>query len=106
MPYKNLYSELKYEYLLDWSENIDVKLCVEWGSNNTSCHIDVHCVHIYIKCKLKHNGIWGLGVYGLNGWGIGSNEWCSYGKVSCCSFLGDTLKKHWSSLDCSGNIDY
>ena len=45
------------------------------------------------------------GVYDLNGWGIGSNGWCSYGKVSC-SFLGDMLKKHWSSLDCSGNIDY
>ena len=46
--------------------------------------------------KLKHNGIWGWGIYGLNGWGIygiyGSNGWDSYGKVSYC-FLGDMLKK-------------
>ena len=63
----------------------------------------------------------GWGIYGLNGWGIydldgmgllwlkwvghlwlkrvgiyGLNGWGSYGKVRYC-FLGDMLKKHWSS---------
>ena len=68
---------------------------------------------MFIMCtqsvKLKHNGIWGWGIYdlngwdihdlngwgiyGLNGWGIyglngwhiyGSNGWGSYSKVSYC----------------------
>ena len=29
------------------------------------------------KCKVKHNGIWGWGIYSLNGWG-------RYGKISFC----------------------
>ena len=102
--------------------------CVEWGSTNTSWHIGVHYVKSFTHTqgvKLKHNGIWGwgiyirlrwmghlwlkwvghlclkrVGIYGLNGWGIYDlNGWGSYGKVSYC-FLGDILKKHWSSEEC------
>ena len=74
--------------------------CVEWGSTNTSWHIGVHYVKISTHTQgvtLKHNGIWGWGIYGLDGWGIYDlNGWDSYGKVSC--FLGDMLKKHWYTL--------
>ena len=46
------------------------KLCVEWGRTNTSWHIGVHHVNIFMhtqNVKLKHNGIWGWGIYGLDG---------------------------------------
>ena len=49
------------------------KLCAEWGSTNTSWHIDVHYVSIFMhtqSVKLKHSGIWGWGIHGLDGWGI------------------------------------
>ena len=49
--------------------------------------------------KLKHDEIWGWGIYDLNGWGIYSLDgWGSYGKVSYC-YLGDMLKQNWSSGD-------
>ena len=54
--------------------------------------------------KLKHNGIWECGVYGLNGWGVyGSNVCASYGKVIYCfweiyskstGLQGSTLSGH------------
>ena len=76
---------------------------VQWGSTNTSWHIGVHYVKIFAHTQIKHNGIWGWGIYGLNGWDIydlngwdiydlngwgmyGSNGWGSYGKVSYCFF--------------------
>ena len=31
-------------------------------------HVKVLCA--YIKCEVKHNGIWGWDPHGLNGWGI------------------------------------
>ena len=55
--------------------------------------------------KLKHNGIWGWGIYGLDGWGIyGLDGWGIYdlngwgiydsnGWSSKLLFLGDVLKK-------------
>ena len=63
-----------------------VKLCVEWGSTNTSRHIDIHYVKIFTHTQsvnLKYNGLqgyrdgafrWmghldGWGIYGLNGSG-------------------------------------
>ena len=79
-----------------------ISSCVQWGSTNTSWHIGVHYMHIHKSVKLKHNGIWGWGIYGLdgmghlcrlNGWGIyGLNGWGSYGKVSYC-FFGEICSK-------------
>ena len=46
------------------------------------------CEHLHTcVVKLKHNGIWGWGIYGFNGWDIyDSNGWNSYGKVCFCFF--------------------
>ena len=51
-------------------------------------HIDVHDdknfhddekFHTYQSVKLKHDGIWGLGICDLSGWGIyGPNGWGIY----------------------------
>ena len=74
---------------------------------NTSWQIGVRYVKIFMhtqSVKLKHNGIWERGIYGLNGWGIygligwgiyGSNGWGTYGKVSDC-VLGDMREKQRS----------
>ena len=75
------------------------KLCVEWGSTNTSWHTGVHYVKISThtwSAKLKHDGIWRWGIYDSNGWGIYSfNGWGSYDKLSYLWKI--CLKKHWSS---------
>ena len=75
----------------------ECSLCVEWGSTNTNWHINLYYVKISThtwSVKLKHNGIWGWGIYGLNGWGIyGLNGWGSYGKASY-RFLWDMLKNN------------
>ena len=56
------------------------KLCVKWGSTNTSWHINVHHEKNFIlSVKFKHNGDCGMGHLWLimggafmayNGWGI------------------------------------
>ena len=49
-------------------------------------------------CSLKHNGIWGWSIYGLNGWDIyDSNGWGSYGKVMYCFFWKICSINSWSS---------
>ena len=78
------------------------------GEHQHRWHIDVHYVKISTHTqgvKLKHNGIWGWGIYGLDGWGsygldgwgsygsngrgsYGSNGRGSYGKMSYCIFWG------------------
>ena len=39
------------------------ELCVEWGSPNTSWHINVHHVKNLhtLKCEVEHNGDMGMG---------------------------------------------
>ena len=72
---------------------VKYKSNVHKSCTNTSCQISVHYVKIFMhtqNVKLKHNGIWEWGIYGLNGWG-------TYGKVSDC-VLGDMLKQHRSPL--------
>ena len=56
----------------DAQRNLSLEgLCFKWGSTNTGWHID----HNVQSVKLKHNGMWEWGIYGLK----------SYGKVSYCS---------------------
>ena len=43
------------------------------GEHQHHWHIDVHDdenFHTYQSVKLKHDEIWGWGIYDLNGWGI------------------------------------
>ena len=62
-------------------------MSIEWGSTNTSWHIDVHHVKnnisAHTKCEVKHNGDMGMGH--LNGWG-------SYGKSEL--LLGGCAQKN------------
>ena len=52
------------------------------GEHQHRWHIDVHGnenFHTYWSAKLKHDGIWGWGIYDLNWWGIYDlNGWGIY----------------------------
>ena len=62
----------------------DGKLCLDLGEHQ---HRLANRCSLYVKIftntqsvKLKHNGIWRWGIYGLDGWGIyGLNGWGIYG---------------------------
>ena len=64
------------------------KMCVEWESTNTSWHIGVKFFFAHTQSvNLKHNGIWGWGIYGLDGMGHLWFKWAGHYGLNRWAFM-------------------